>query len=325
LTLALVLEPRVRSRARAGEIGATRVDELQRTRLISAVIATIEDKEDVLPSVAQITSQARVSRKTFYDLFGDREECFLAAFEETFARAQALSADAYRAERSWRAGVRAGLACLLEQIDHQPALARLVVVAALGAGDRVKLRRDQLMLQLADTVDLGREAASPRRELSHMTAEGVVGGITAILHRRLVRRDRGNFVELLGPLMGMIVLPYLGPRAAREEERRAYRPRGSRPRPKPSSDPLSGMSIRLTYRTVRVLVALAERPDASNREVAELAGITDQGQISKLLARLARLGLIENRGEGQAKGTSNAWSLTDKGARLEHATHRRML
>jgi DNA-binding IclR family transcriptional regulator len=71
--------------------------------------------------------------------------------------------------------------------------------------------------------------------------------------------------------------------------------------------------MRMTYRTARVLAVIAERPGVSNRAVAEHAGMHDQGQISKLLARLERLGLAENAGDGQAKGESNAWSLTRLG------------
>ena len=70
---------------------------------------------------------------------------------------------------------------------------------------------------------------------------------------------------------------------------------------------------------------MRDHPDASNREVAAAAGIGDQGQMSKLLARLARLGLIENLGVGQAKGGSNAWRLTADGARLERATRPRVM
>ena len=81
--------------------------------------------------------------------------------------------------------------------------------------------------------------------------------------------------------------------------------------------------MRLTYRTVRVLVVIGERPGASNREIADLSGVADQGQISKLLARLARLELVENTGEGQEKGGPNAWRLTPRGARVERATRPR--
>jgi hypothetical protein len=52
------------------------------------------------------------------------------------------------------------------------------------------------------------------------------------------------------------------------------------------------------------------RPDA--------AGVSDQGQISKLLLRLQNLGLICNSGDGPAKGEPNAWQLTSKGQEVEH-------
>jgi DNA-binding MarR family transcriptional regulator len=81
--------------------------------------------------------------------------------------------------------------------------------------------------------------------------------------------------------------------------------------------------MRLTYRTVRVLMVIAEHPGASNREIAEGSGIVDQGQISKLLNRLARLNLVENLGEGQEKGAANAWHLTARGAQVERATRPR--
>jgi DNA-binding MarR family transcriptional regulator len=71
---------------------------------------------------------------------------------------------------------------------------------------------------------------------------------------------------------------------------------------------------------VRVLMVIAENPLASNREIAVASGITDQGQISKLLGRLSRLELIENVGEGQERGAANAWQLTPRGAAVERAT-----
>ena len=133
-------------------------------------------------------------------------------------------------------------------------------------------------------------------------------------------------MDLLGSLMNMVVLPYLGARAASRELSRAA-PRlpsndavPGRPR---DWDPLESLNMRLTYRTVRVLVVIGERPGASNREIAERSGITDQGQISKLLTRLGRLDLIGNTGEGHEKGGSNAWRLTPRGERVERATRPR--
>jgi DNA-binding PadR family transcriptional regulator len=54
--------------------------------------------------------------------------------------------------------------------------------------------------------------------------------------------------------------------------------------------------------------------------VAAHAEVADQGQISKLLARLERLGLIENTGEGQPIGEPNAWRLTSRGEEILDAS-----
>jgi DNA-binding MarR family transcriptional regulator len=131
-------------------------------------------------------------------------------------------------------------------------------------------------------------------------------------------KNPGRLIELTGPLMGMIVLPYLGPAAARRELARPVPKAPARPRPV-NGDPLRELDMRLTYRTVRVLMAVAANPGSSNRQVADGAGIKDQGQISKLLARLARLGLIEHTGGEPARGGPNAWALTERGREVHGA------
>ena len=75
--------------------------------------------------------------------------------------------------------------------------------------------------------------------------------------------------------------------------------------------------MRLTYRTARVLQCIAERPLASNRTVANSAGVADPGQISKLLRRLERLGLAVNTSGGHQSGEPNAWELTSLGCEVE--------
>jgi DNA-binding MarR family transcriptional regulator len=133
-------------------------------------------------------------------------------------------------------------------------------------------------------------------------------------------RER-SMLDLQGPLMAMIVLPYLGQAAAARE---LARPAPARRRPTPlPRDPLSDLDMRLTYRTVRVLLAIAEQPGASNREVAEASGVHDQGQISKLLARLEHLGLVRNRDGYPVRGEPNGWRLTPRGEAVERTLRER--
>jgi DNA-binding MarR family transcriptional regulator len=166
-------------------------------------------------------------------------------------------------------------------------------------------------------VDTGREDVKPSREPPPLTAEGTVGAVLSIVHARVLARDPEPLIGLLNPLMGMIVLPYLGAAAARRELIRPVPPARRRSRA-PHRDLLDGLDMRLTYRTVRVLAALAARPGASNRQIGEHAGISDQGQISKLLQRLDTLGLIHNAA-ADTKGYPNAWTLTLHGAQIEQS------
>jgi hypothetical protein len=149
----------------------------------------------------------------------------------------------------------------------------------------------------------------------------VVGAVLTVIQTRLLAQDSNSreqcpAIELFGSLMSLIVLPYLGATAARRELARpapALRTGRAAAAPSRYEDP----GMRLTYRTGRVLQAIARYPGASNREVAERAGIVDQGQISKLLSRLENAEMIANQSEGTSRGAPNAWRLTELGERVE--------
>lgn len=317
-----------------------RVVEIQRTRLLAATLGAIDELGYARVTVAHIAARARVSRRTFYDLFGSREDCLLAAIESIvgMVREELLAAD--RDGLAWRERVRGGLWTVLSFLEREPALARVLVVQALRGGPRVLERREEVLAGLARVVDEGRhEGAERNGRCPSVTAEGLVGAAFSIVYGRLVRGERAPLTGLYGELMGLIVLPYLGPAAARREQARpapvparagvalgadgaAARESagpvggGRSARAEAVSDPLAGVPMRLTYRTTLVLETLATRPGVSNRAIADRAGIADQGQISKLLSRLERLGLAENTSEGHAKGEPNAWALTPLGRRV---------
>jgi len=116
--------------------------------------------------------------------------------------------------------------------------------------------------------------------------------------------------------MGMIVHPYLGTLAASRELDRQT-PDTPTNAPRSPSDPFKDLPIRFTYRTALVLATTATDPAASNRYIADTSGIVDEGQMSRLLRRLQHAGLIENHGDGQARGEPNAWTLTQRGKAVQ--------
>jgi AcrR family transcriptional regulator len=269
-------------------------------------------------SVAHVVARSGVSRRTFYEIFEDREDCFLAALEDALKGVAAVVVAAYEEPGSWRGRIRAGLTALLEVLECDPATGRLLIVESLAAGPGALQRRQSVLAQIIPILEQGRAEGKAAPGPPPLTAEGILGGVLSVLHARLTEEDRGSLVDLLGPLMGMIVLPYLGQAAARKEIERPV-PQRSVKHPVVRADPLQGLPMRLTYRTMRVLVSVAEHPGSSNRTIGASSGIDDQGQASKLLSRLHRLGLIENHGGDPARGEPNAWILTTTGKEVHNS------
>lgn len=269
-------------------------------------------------TVARIVSRSGVSRRTFYELFADREDCLLAAVDDALESLSARMAETYSRTVRWRVRVRAALVVLLSFLEDEPFMGRLLVVEMLAAGPPALWRRREALAAAIEVVNEGCSESKHGMAPPPLTAEGLVGGAVSVIHSRLLDANGGALLELTSPLMSMIVLPYLGAAAAAAELERPAPVREQRP-PRGGADPLRDVRMRLTYRTVRVLVAVGNHPGASNREIAIAADIQDQGQISKLLTRLAKLGLIKNSADDQIRGTPNAWILTGKGAEIEQA------
>ena len=303
----------------ARDLGRERVNEIQRARILAAMVEESAKRGAANVTVAHIVARAGVSRRTFYELFEDREDCFLGAFDEGIARAMRHVLDGYGPQADWVERVRTAMTGLLAFLDAEPATGQLLVVGSLGAGAKALERRGEVLARMIALLDEGRSVAKAREDLPPLTAEGIAGGVLSVLHSRLLalppaigeegarspKLSEGSLLDLVGPLMAMIVLPYLGLAAARKEL--------ARPIPEPTSvhrhegNPLGELEMRLTYRTVRVLdgdhAALGGRGSyPSNRAIADAAEVTDQGQMSKLLARLQDIGLIENIGRGAARG-----------------------
>jgi AcrR family transcriptional regulator/DNA-binding MarR family transcriptional regulator len=309
--------------ARGHDAAPVDLARIQRARILAAMFDVACERGVAEVTVAHVVARSGVSRRTFYEAFGDCEDCFLAALEQAVSHAAECVLPAYRAESSWRERIRAGLVALLCFLDEEPVVGRVLVAESLAAGPRALACRNRVLAQVMCAIDQGREELNAGVEPPPLSAEGIVGGALAIVHARLTAVPRGGelggapLVELAAPLMSMIVLPYLGAAAARREL--------ARPVPAvsvaahdatPLENPFKAVGMRLTYRTVRVLMAIAQQPQASNRAVGELADIKDQGQVSKLLSRLERAGLVANTGLGPGQGAPNAWSLTDAGERV---------
>jgi AcrR family transcriptional regulator/DNA-binding MarR family transcriptional regulator len=332
--------------------------------LLRAAAVAVHEHGYGAVTVAHITARAKISRRTFYELFVDREQCLLAVLQDIegqlTSELQAAGLDGTALDGlGWRERVRLGLWTALRFFDREPVLARFCVVESARGDDRIAAYRAELHERLAAVIAEGGKESAPEqsggesatgRACLPLVAEGLAGAVVSILGTRLAatgpraagrsRRDTapsGPVSDLLGELMGLMVLPYLGPEVAREERFRPVPTAPARARlPVPAagskqggkylaldSGPSPVPGLRMTYRTALVLEAIARAPGISNLGVAHHAEINDQGQVSKLLSRLERNGLVQNTGRGQSKGAPNEWRLTPTGQKLEQGIRER--
>ncbi len=164
----------------------------------------------------------------------------LAVFDDAVAAIAGRVEPAYRQADGWLEQTRAGLIELLRICDERPEMARELVVESIAWGPEVLRRRGQLLDTLASALDRGRtetglldRAASSANPLPGATvaggedqraaalpgtAENLVGACVSLVHTRLLQEDdEGSFLGLGPSLMGMIVHPYLGSKAAKRE------------------------------------------------------------------------------------------------------------
>jgi AcrR family transcriptional regulator/DNA-binding MarR family transcriptional regulator len=278
-------------------------------------------------SVSAILARARVSSKTFYANFGSCEDCFLATFEDCLGEIRAVVGPAYQREGRWLGRVRAALEALLAFLEKDRPIATLVFVEAPRAGVAVQERRARVVEVLRVVIDAGRSEGKPGLTPPELMNEIVAEGAISTIRARLSRSEPTSLMELVNALMSVIGYSYLGPSAAANELKLPLK--DLIPETEGSSTVvtrsglLAAVPMRITYRTLMVLSAISLNPGARNCDIAGAAGITDQGQISKLLARLEGLGLIHNDGQ-ESSWSPNGWHLTPHGAEVEQAIRREL-
>lgn len=203
------------------------VAESQRARILEAMRAAIAEHGYADASVADVIKRAGVSRKTFYAQFTDKEDCFLAIYDEHVARLHGVTRDAFDAQDEWVSSLRAGLTALLNALAYEPAVARLCFVDVLAAGPRAAEARNTAMRELEGVLELGRggEAADANGGDPTPRALGMsmVGGLGEILYQEIVAGRAEQLPAMLPELMYALVLPFEGREAAQRELERAPR------------------------------------------------------------------------------------------------------
>ena len=184
----------------------------QRERLIAGLAEAIAENGYSGTTIAHITRHAAVSRRTFYEHFSSKDECFVAAYDTVMEQLQERVSAGFDSTDDWPHAVRAGISAMLEFLAAEPHLARLCMVEALVAGPVVVERYDAAIQSFVPYFQSGREGRPPEvlSRLSPTTEEALVGGMVSLISRRIIAGKAEQLEELLPDLVEFTLTPYLG-------------------------------------------------------------------------------------------------------------------
>jgi AcrR family transcriptional regulator len=171
--------------------------------------------------VVDVIKRAGVSRKTFYELFDDKEDCFLAAYDMALGELYRGTELAYEATsgRPWAERIRIALEAFLGMMAAHPEQAKFCIVDALAAGPRALARRDAAIRQFTGIIDAGR--AESERDLPAITALSIAGGINELIYSELLKGAGEELPQRLPEIIYWLTQPFLGTDAAESERQRA--------------------------------------------------------------------------------------------------------
>lgn len=194
--------------------------ESQRRRIHQAMIEVVSERGYPETRVVDVIGVAGVSRKTFYELFDSKEDCFLAAYDVLLGNLLAEASDAFEAKSgsAWAERVAAALEALLDHLSKHPDEARFAIVEVLAAGPKALTRRDAALRQFTGFLEAGRSETS--FELPGITSVAVAGGVNELLYSEILHGAVARLPSRLPDLMFWITLPYLGAEGATAQRER---------------------------------------------------------------------------------------------------------
>jgi AcrR family transcriptional regulator len=200
----------------------------QRDRLLDAMAQSCAEKRYAEVSVADIVAQARVSRSTFYEIFPDKEACFLAAYDAILGRFVTEVIKACQDPAlTWPEQIELGIEAALDFLAAEPAFARMCIVDMFSAGPSALERYLSAVRLIANFVDGGRMQPG-REEVPKSIATMSVNGAAVVIRAEIVD-ERTHYLPEVGPdLLFSLLVPYLDreealERSERYAERRAGR------------------------------------------------------------------------------------------------------
>jgi AcrR family transcriptional regulator len=183
---------------------------IQRERLMAAMAEVVGAVGYEETSVERVLVQAGMSRRTYYELFEDKEDCFFAAYDAAMRGVIRRVTEAYLdAERPER-GIESALEAFLRFCAEERPVARMCVVEVFAAGPRVRARRAEAMEQLACLMEHALEQLRGDEKLDRLTAQALIGAVHELVYLPVDRGETDSLPGMASEIVATQIAPLVG-------------------------------------------------------------------------------------------------------------------
>jgi AcrR family transcriptional regulator len=183
------------------------VHEVQRGRLLDALAEVMAEEGYLNTTVHKILKRAGISRRTFYEIFTDKEDCFLVAYQEAADHVIVLVQRACRLGGTPEMRVENGLRVIFEFAEREPHVARMFVVEVMAAGAKARKRRAETMARLTDLAASALEERCETRHEALLRARVLAGGVHEMIYDALARGDTKGISDLAEEVVASHLAP----------------------------------------------------------------------------------------------------------------------
>ncbi len=196
-------------------VGADALSENQWLRIVFATAEIVARDGYAAATVGEITRLAGVDGRAFYALFTGKQQALAAAREMLFRHLMAVSAGAFVVGESWPERLWEAARALTQAIEQNATLSHVSFVESHAGGPAAIRRLEELICAFTIFLQEGRRCepagtARPRGAPSRLVQQAIVNSVFVLCYRQARARDGHGIAELLGPVMFMILAPFLG-------------------------------------------------------------------------------------------------------------------
>lgn len=185
-----------------------------RERLLLALTAALTEHEYHEVTIADIVAHARMSKRTFYEHFASKQECFMELVRRTNEIRRAAIVGNVDRRAPWQVQVLQAIRALFGAVHEEPTafLHSLRALRSLGEEGHALVREDmaafvEVLHSLADTPELRAAGISPP---TREAAIVLVGGLRELIVLALEEgRDPADLIEAATA----VAIDVLGPRS----------------------------------------------------------------------------------------------------------------